>query len=60
MAGRTPALGKYLTLTGIRCKHAIRQSGDENQKKQCGYARYGHSSFLFFSSKGTLILIKAG
>jgi hypothetical protein len=33
MAGRTPAFGKYLTLTGIGCERAIRQSGGEDQKK---------------------------
>jgi hypothetical protein len=51
MAGRTPALGKYLTLTGIGCEHAIRQPGGENQKKRCGYAQYGHGFFLFFFLK---------
>jgi hypothetical protein len=51
MAGRTPALGKYLTLTGIGCEHAIRQAGSENQKKRCGYAQYGHGFFLFFFLK---------
>jgi hypothetical protein len=49
MAGRTPALGKYLTLTGIGCEYAIRQSGGENQKKQRAYPRYGHSPlFILF------------